>query len=91
MTLIDKAEALLPCPFCGGEAHVTKTGGSDERMGYCATWVVHCMSCSARVSCRDTTDENGWSNAEEGETKSRAIAAWNRRAAIHARGVEAPE
>lgn len=38
MTLIDKAEALLPCPFCGGEAE-TITGPIPRK------WGVRCINC----------------------------------------------
>ena len=70
MTLIDKAEALLPCPFCGGKAELNDC-------------LVECMFCLCAVP-------NGF--GYEGErlgyaTEAEAIAAWNRRAALPARGV----
>ena len=64
MTQIDKAEALAPCPFCGGEAE-WKSGGPG-----CA-WI-SCKSCPAETG--------------DGSIP-RIAAAWNRRAALPARGV----
>lgn len=70
---------LLPCPFCGGEAVISRAGGNDERSGYRATWLVTCLMCPSKTSATDIMNKNGWSIAKEGETKARAIAAWNRR------------
>lgn len=35
MTLIDKAEALLPCPFCGGEAAYKEYTGEYQNRVFC--------------------------------------------------------
>ena len=64
MTLIDKAEALAPCPFCGGRASLV-----SPAMG------------RPYVCCDDNYCTGPKPSAEQ------AIAAWNRRAAIPARGV----
>ena len=64
MTLIDKAEALLPRPFCGGRASLV-----SPAMG------------RPYVCCDDNYCTGPKPSAEQ------AIAAWNRRAAIPARGV----
>jgi Lar family restriction alleviation protein len=66
-------EAMLPCPFCGGEA---KHYHRPDTTGWSNTdW----------VSCSD--DDCGVSTAME-ETKAEAIAAWNRRAGqAHAAGL----
>lgn len=68
MTLIDKAETLDPCPFCGGESDVMTP--EDDQMRKAA---VMCMGCYVL--------------GPERETSAEAIAAWNRRAALPARGV----
>lgn len=73
------APELLPCPFCGGEAVISRAGGNDERSGYRATWLVTCLMCPSKTSATDIMNKNGWSIAKEGETKARAIANWNRR------------
>lgn len=76
MTLIDKAEALAACPFCGGEnAHVFPTRRGDKHRLYP---FVRCMGCYL-----DLPGEND-DYSPEGRT---AITAWNRRAALPARGV----
>lgn len=67
MTLIDKAEALAPCPFCGGEAETT-LGPIPGK------WGVWCKECDVWRDDREATEAD-------------AIAAWNRRAALPARGV----
>lgn len=68
MTLIDKAEALAPCPFCGGEAELWNA--HDNR----PAWIACMGRCAVLISKEHATD-------------AEAIAAWNRRAAIPARGV----
>ena len=67
MTLIDKAEALFPCPFCGGD-DLYFPHGTDPAM-------IECSGCGARSGVPDE------------RTEAAAIAAWNRRAALPARGV----
>lgn len=66
MTMIDKAEALLPCPFCG---KVPEPPVDATRI--LGVWRVVHKGC--------TTMPNF---AVERSEKSEAIAAWNRRAAL---------
>lgn len=73
MTLIDKAEALAPCPFCGGEARKRKDASHS------AAWFIGC----------DDGDRDCFGSFHWAETEADAIAAWNRRAALPARGVGA--
>lgn len=65
--LIDKAEALLPCPFCGGEARYQADHTTERRDS------VWCGAC-----------DYGMFDPEEQRS---VVAAWNRRAALPARGV----
>lgn len=64
MTLIDKAEALAPCPFCGGGVSVTTT----ERVGG--------IVCDAPSECIGS----GLLIVFDLEDMETALAAWNRRA-----------
>lgn len=57
--------ALLPCPFCGGEA-ADRSHQSCDCCGKAFNGAVACQSCGAEVSHFDTAAE--------------AIAAWNTRA-----------
>lgn len=57
------SNALLPCPFCGGEAFMVKT----KRCGrYVACW-----------DCNIATDE--YDTDDIGSAYDKAVAAWNRR------------
>ena len=85
MTLIDKAEALLPCPFCGGVAEQDYQQPyrsiSAGKLGKACT--IYCTECSANmVLCHE--DHPGVS---PDDLMAELVAAWNRRAAIPARGV----
>lgn len=68
------SEALLPCPFCGGEAKLYEVGLKPD-YGY----IVGCADCEGQAG---DTDEP-WLQA------GHAIAAWNRRTAT-ARQEDAP-
>jgi hypothetical protein len=69
MTLIDKAEALLPCPFCGAEQD--DHGDLDHDAYFCkSSSGMLAIGCS-RCMCIGAA----------GRTRAEAIAAWNRRAA----------
>lgn len=73
-------EALEPCPFCGGEgAEVSfyMRGSSKEPAGY----YVECVSCTAAGAHMDI---HGEMPDRVEYTKSKAIAAWNTRAALTA-------
>ncbi|HBA34878.1 MAG TPA: hypothetical protein DCZ12_12160 [Gammaproteobacteria bacterium] len=61
---------LLPCPFCGGEAHYTayksEYGGEKHN--------VECAACGAEAGWGDSTGGLSWT------TEIAAKNAWNRRA-----------
>lgn len=78
MTLIDKDEALLPCPFC-----------KDVRTPVAGGWLR-----GLAEEMQTEQDVWGWAvrhhcgaQGPECDTEAEAIAAWNRRAALPARGV----
>ena len=82
MTLIDKAEALLPCPFCTEGKTVSNYFDHEQgdKWGYAS-----CDACGARgPEVRTRYDRN-----DNAQWRAEAIAAWNRRA-IPARGVGVP-
>lgn len=64
--LIDKAEALEPCPFCGGKAR------KWQDPSHSAAWFIGC----------DDGDRDCFGSIHWAETETEAIAAWNRRAAL---------
>ena len=85
MTLIDKAEALLPCPFCGGVAEQDYQQPYRSliagKIGKACT--IYCTECSANVIlCHE--DHHGVS---PDDLMAELVAAWNRSAALPARGV----
>lgn len=57
---------LKPCPFCGGEADISRWGGFLSQYYY----IVQCKECVGMVMTKPSV------NASEAE----AIEAWNRRA-----------
>ena len=61
---------LKPCPFCGAEAEITRSG--DEYELVCA---VGCTQCSARVRVSDDTVDRDGDRLE-----AEAVAEWNKRA-----------
>ena len=76
------APELKPCPFCGGEAHLShKT--LDERYGYAMQYEVQCKNCYVGYSFQDDQNPKG-GYALDGTGEPKAIAAWNRRADIAA-------
>ena len=58
-------EQLKSCPFCGGEASCNNRGLNDKNGN--PVWWAECRSCGASIEGTENT-------------KSAAIAAWNRRA-----------
>lgn len=77
----DKAAALLPCPFCGGDAYVliSQRNFTDAS--------VMCRECSAEgpmFDCQDETSEY-IPDAEE-RNRAAAIAAWNHRTPLNGEG-----
>lgn len=75
MTLIDKAEALMPCPFCGGEATFSEGKTGDGKPWH----YVECSDCGSMGPSVSYADHNI-------AVKSALADAWNRRA-LPARGV----
>ena len=81
MTLIDKAEALAPCPFCteGKTVSTYFDHEQGDKWGYAS-----CDACGAR----GPEVRTNYDRADNAPWRAEAIAAWNRRA-IPARGVGA--
>ena len=67
---------LKSCPFCGGEAKFSSSGGDDERDGYTETYYVYCSSCYVRGVTSNYKPFNG-ENQES--VKLIAINNWNKR------------
>jgi hypothetical protein len=72
MTLIDKAEALLPCPFCGNE-DIQDWGESTWSRPVKWMYCTECQSHGPRVMLGRGEPEDHWHHRIREE--------WNRRAA----------
>jgi hypothetical protein len=77
----DAGQALLPCPFCGGEAGKPSIGGNpgDERSGYNYKVTVMCSACGAAKTVYSKRGKNGWCDENTEDAIQRAAAAWNTR------------
>ena len=58
-------EALKPCPFCGGDGHITGCETSVLKHEDYVSWIVECEKCGA--------------GTVEYDSEEKAVAAWNRR------------
>lgn len=73
---------LKPCPFCGGQAEITKTGTGYSSGEFSATYEVGCKSCKIRFRgtsyfvIKDGTPTISIDGYKE------CIELWNRRAKI---------
>jgi Lar family restriction alleviation protein len=70
-------DALLPCPFCGGEPYI---GGDEAQLWFAGCYDCHCMVGEGYD--RDAMPDNMFQSKEE------AIAAWNTRAGHAERDAE---
>ena len=84
MTLIDKAEALAACPFCGGEASHNGGGGSVFGRMW---WTVGCKTCDIWFSDPEVWSKTDLGMLDPAYPPKHCFTAWNRRAALPARGV----
>lgn len=79
-----EAAALLPCPFCGGEANVEHSIHDDDHRFPRSFWHVRviCMGCDLAQRWALYGKQEPRYNDHEGrvEAEAAAIAAWNRRA-----------
>lgn len=64
---------LKPCPFCGGEAELCKSYGSDDKVYY-HTAYVRCSRCHAKTKTVITDGYYGTTS-----TTRDVINDWNRR------------
>ena len=60
---------IKPCPFCGGEPHLTTLGSSE---GYDHGGAIHCTNCAVETPLGDTSQEaiDAWNSRDD---KSRWI------------------
>lgn len=84
MTTGDSTTTLLPCPFCGGEAHLMFIGPTIEQINHAVAWAedidggiewVECSECGA--------------TGPEGPDKGDGKTNWNRRYASAERNTDA--
>lgn len=83
LSIVEKREALKPCPFCGGEAkfHTDRVKESEVE-GVDFLLIIRCDKCGIssprlyRVMCRINGDGNFDTPFDE---RQKAIAEWNRR------------
>ena len=76
MTTTDRE--LLPCPFCGTAPRI-RIEQLSERYAYAERVICECPSCGCAQSAIGDTSKGGY--ADNSTVRSRAYAAWNRRAA----------
>jgi len=72
-----RREKLLPCPFCGGKAHLEESGrgfigGKSEKVAY-----VWCERCNARSGKIKLSDFGRTSHSAE--AVKQAVELWNKR------------
>jgi Lar family restriction alleviation protein len=78
---------LLPCPFCGGEAHLSGLGYCGPANCYDVTVV--CDGCDAQTAALIVDQSRNDVKEQETAVSAEAAAAWNRRARLAVRaGVE---
>ena len=70
--MLAMSEELLPCPFCGNEAHLMHSRSYDNNS---ESWIIDCWSILCNNNNCDMTPSTGFR-----EEASDARAAWNRRA-----------
>ena len=79
-----EAAALMPCPFCGGEANVEHSIHDDDHRFPRSFWHVRviCMGCDLAQRWALYGKQEPRYNDHEGrvEAEAAAITAWNRRA-----------
>lgn len=75
---------MKPCPFCGSEASLRRSGGDSDKDGYCQSYWVQCYSCGAETAQTNyypfehhRGPGSNYKTPEEAETA--AIAIWDRR------------
>jgi hypothetical protein len=71
------AEALKPCPFCGGEAHHNDGGGSVYGRFW---WRVGCPDCGVSFADEERWDAERPGMLDPAYPPKHCFAAWNRRA-----------
>lgn len=76
----NRATELLPCPFCGGEAHIVSDYSSERDETRWNLW--HECSGHEGESAGYGHAYHPWFETPWYKTEAEAIAAWNKRTAV---------